>query len=243
MNLNFLKIPIAILACLLLYSCEPKRLGEEVLDLNDFSFSLSVSRLYENELKKESTKSYSSYCDTIFSERNGNKTVDAIKYFVDAEKPLVPLAKLKNVNFDILNSVADADDNLMMITGNAKVGFGAQMKLLKAFKEEHGKPIVIQHIPGFTSFTWRLKDRTIQLQCEMIPDYDNYSNKRDEYLNPFGGFLKTYNYEPNHQPEMFVYIFDFEKVKELENYVGFIPSSSGFKPYFYDYTENTKSPF
>jgi hypothetical protein len=240
MKLNFLKITIAILACLLLSSCEPKRLGEAVFDLNDFPFSLSVSHLYETELKKEHTKSYYSSSDTSFKDGNGRKKVEAIKYIVNAEQPTNPLAKLKNVSFNIVRAVADADDNLMMISGEAHSGFEAQLKLVEELKKEHGKPVVIQHISGFTTFTWRLSDRTIQIQCEMIPDYENFKNKRDEFLNPFGGFLKTDNFEPGHKPKVFFYIFNPEAVELLNEYVGFFSNTSGLKPYFYDYTENTK---
>lgn len=240
MKLNFLKIPIAILACLLLSSCEPKRLGEEVFDLNDFSFGLSVSRLYEYELKKDHTKGYYSSCDTVFKEDSERKKVEVIKYIVDAEKPANPLAKLKDVKFNLVRAIADADDNLLMIFGEAHCGFKEQLKLLEELKKEHGKPVVIQHISGFTTFTWRLGDRTIQVQCEMIPDYDNFKNKREEYLNPFGGFLKTDNFEPGHKPEVFFYIFNPKAVELLNDHIGFFSGMSGLKPYFYDYTENTK---
>ena len=235
---------VLLLAVLLLFSsCEPKRLGEEIFDLNDFSFGLSVSRLYETELQKEHTKSYYSSCDTSFKNDNGNNKVDVINYLVDAEKPTKPLAKLKNVSFNVIKSIAGAEDNLMMISGDAYCGFKDQMKLIAELKKEHGKPVVIQHVSGFTTFTWLLSDRTIQVQCEMIPDYNNYSNKKGEYLNPFGGFLKTDNYEPNHRPQVFFYIFNPEAIVLLNDHIGLINSVSGFKPYFYDYTKDTKVPY
>ncbi|WAC42654.1 hypothetical protein [Pedobacter sp. SL55] len=232
------------LAVLLFFSsCEPKRLGEETFDLNDFPFGLSVSRFYETELKKEHTKTYYSSCDTSFKDDSGNKQVEVITYLVDAEKPTQPLAKLKNVSFNVIKSIADAEDNLMMISGDAYCGFKDQMKLLEELKKEHGKPVVIQHISGFTTFTWRKRDRTVQIQCEMIPDQNNYYNKKGEYLNPFGGFLKTDNYEPNHRPRMFFYIFNPEAIELLNNHIGLTSSMSGFKPYFYDYTKDTKEPY
>ena len=236
------KISTVLLLAVLLFfsSCEPKRLGEETFDLNDFPFGLSVGRLYEHELKKHNTKSYYSSCDTVFKDDSGHKKVEVIKYIVDAEKPAAPIAKLKNVKFNLVRAIADADDNLMMISGEAYCGFKEQLKLLDGLKKEHGKPVVIQHISGFTTFTWLLSDKTIQVQCEMIPDYDNFKNKREDYLNPFGGFLKTDNFEPNHKPEIFFYIFDPKVLDLLNDHIGFFSSISGLKPYFYDYTENTK---
>lgn len=234
------KILLLLTAFLFFSACEPKRLGEETFDLNDFSFGLSVGRLYETELKKENTKSYYSSVDTTFKVDSEKKTVEVVKYIVNAEQPANPLAKLKNVKFNIVRALADADDNLMMISGEAKSGFEAQLKLIEELKKEHGKPVVIQHISGFTTFTWRLNDRTLQVQCEMIPDYDNFKNKREEYLNPFGGFLKTDNFEPGHKPEVFFYIFNPKAVELLNDHIGFFSGLSGLKPYFYDYTENTK---
>ena len=158
---------ILLLAVLLFFSsCEPKRLGEETFDLNDFPFGLSVSRFYETELKKEHIETYYSSCDTSFKDDNGNKKVEVITYLVDAEKPIHPLAKLKNVSFNVIRSIADAEDNLMMISGDAYCGFKDQMKLIEELKKEHEKPVVIQHVPGFTTFTWLLSDRT-QFRCNV----------------------------------------------------------------------------
>ncbi|RZL18649.1 MAG: hypothetical protein EOO96_26895 [Pedobacter sp.] len=88
-----------VISCvvLLLTSCQPKPLGEEVFDLNDFPLGLSVHGLYENELKKENTKSYYSYSDTSFATDNGVRTAQAIHYILDIEKPAQPIAKLKNI--------------------------------------------------------------------------------------------------------------------------------------------------
>lgn len=77
----------------------------------------------------------------------------------------------------------------------------------------------------------------------MIPDYDNYNSKRDGYLNPFGGFLRTDNFEPNHKPRVFFYIFNPETIETLNEHIGLASNMSGFKPYFYDYTKDTKVPY
>lgn len=243
-SLPYLKLFLITVSMLFFTSCEPKRLGEEVLDLNDFPIGLSVSRLYENELKKENSENYSSFSDTVFTYKEGEKKAVAVNYYVSAEKFLGKFAKLKNVSFYILNSISDVKDNLMMMSSETDCGFADQMKLINKLKKEHGKPIVKQHIASFTTFTWRLDDRTIQIQLEVIPDYENYKNKKEgEFLNPNGGFLKSDSYEPNHVYKMFVYIFDNDYIEELKEQIGFTQSLNGLKPYLYDYNEKTVSPY
>ncbi|RZL46551.1 MAG: hypothetical protein EOP00_14635 [Pedobacter sp.] len=240
---KFWSAKLLILAVLLFLfaSCEPKRLGEAVFDLNDFSFGLSVNRLYENELKKEISQKYSAYSDTVFNDKDGIRKAVAVKYLVSAEKSEGPFAKFKNVSFYNMQSLADVNDNLMMISADANCGYGDQMRLLHDLKKEYGKPVVKQHIVSFTSFTWRLDDRTIQIQLEVIPDYENDKNKKGDYLNPNGGFLKSDSYEPNHVYQMFIHIFDNDYIQELKEQ--YVYSENGHKPYLYDYDEKTVSPY
>ncbi|RZK57865.1 MAG: hypothetical protein EOO87_01840, partial [Pedobacter sp.] len=205
---KYLRLFSVAIFALIFASCEPKRLGEEVFDLNDFPLGLSVSRFYENELKKENSENYSSYSDTSFNYKDGNRKAVAVKYNVSADKSVGHFAKLKNISFYNLASVTDLKDNLMMMATEADCGFADQMKLINELTKKHGKPIVKQHIASFTTFTWLLDDRTIQVQCEMIPDYENYKNKIDDFLNPDGGFLKSDSYEPNHIWKVYLYIFN-----------------------------------
>lgn len=238
------KLFFIVISILLFASCEPKRLGEAIFDLNDFSFGLSVNRLYENELKKEISQKYSSYSDTIFNHKDGVRKAIAVKYLVSAEKSEEPFAKFKNVSFYNMESLADVNDNLMMISVDANCGYGDQVGLLNDLKAAYGKPVVKQHIASFTTFTWRLDDRTIQIQLEVIPDYENDKNKKKgDFLNPNGGFLKSDSYEPNHIYKMFVYIFDNDYIEELKEQIGFTQSLNGLKPYLYDYDEKTVSPY
>lgn len=129
----------------------------------------------------------------------------------------------------------------MMITAEENCGFGDQMKLIGELKVEYGKPIVKQHIASFTTFTWLLDDRTIQIQCEMIPDSDNYYNKKNDFLNPNGGFLRSDSYEQNHIWKVIVYVFNNDYMEQLREQYGY--SESGHKPYLYDYDTKTVSPF
>lgn len=239
------RILLCIGACilLLLASCQPKPLGEEVFDLNDFSFGLSVHGLYENELKKENTKSYYSYSDTSFVRENGVRTAKAINYILDVEKPAQPIAKLKNISFNNVKSIATVGDKLMMISGGASCGFKDQLNLIAELKKEYGKPVVIQHISSFTTFTWRLKDRVIQVQCEMIPDYNNYEHRKGEFLNPDGGFLKSDSYEPNHVWKAYVYVYNEDYKKQLYDEISLLSDMNGLRPYLYDNTEKTINPF
>jgi len=246
MKINFVKIlKLSWLATLifLFSSCQPKRLGEAVFDLNDFSFGLSVSRFYESELKKENSEKVSSYSDTSYSNESGKSKAVAVRYIVSAEKLDKPFAKLKNINFYNLKSVSDINDNLMMISAEASCGFGEQIRLVSDLTKEHGEPVVKQHISSFTSFTWLVGDRTIQAQCEMIPAYENDKNKRGDFLNPNGGFLKSDSYEPNHVWKMLIYIFNDKYTAQLTEEMSFIENMSGLKPYFYDYTGDTKARF
>lgn len=236
------KVSIIVILLCLFSSCEPKRLGEAVFDLNDFSLGLSVNRLYENELKKKISLKYSAYSDTVFNHKDGIRKAISVKYIVSAEKSEGPFAKFKNVSFYNMQSLADVNDNLMMISTDANCGYGDQMRLLSDLKKEYGKPVVKQHIASFTTFTWRLDDRTIQIQLEVIPDYENYNNKKKgDFLNPNGGFLKSDSYEPNHVYKMFVYIFNNDYTDELKDQ--YFYSENGNKPYLYDYDEKTVSPY
>lgn len=236
------KLFLIVISILLFTSCEPKRLGEAVFDLNDFSFGLSVNRLYENELKKKISLKYSSYSDTIFNDKNGIRKAVAVKYLVSAEKSEGPFAKFKNASFYNMESVSDVNDNLMKISAKADCGYGDQMRLLDDLKAAYGKPVVKQHIASFTTFTWRLDDRTIQIQLEVIPDYENDKNKKNgDFLNPNGGFLKSDSYEPNHIYKMFIHIFNNDYIQDLKEQ--YLYSENGHKPYLYDYDEKTVSPY
>jgi len=240
---KFWSTKLLLIAALLfsVASCEPKRLREAVFDLNDFSFGLSVNRLYENELKKEISLKYSAYSDTVFNYKQGIQKAVAVKYLVSSVKSEGPFAKFKNVSFYNMQSLADVNDNLMMISADAKCGYGDEIRLLNDLKAAYGKPVVKQHIASFTSFTWRIDDRTIQIQLEVIPDYENDKNKKSDYLNPNGGFLKSDSYEPNHVSQMFIHIFDNDFIQELKEQYSY--AENGHKPYFYDYDEKTVSPY
>lgn len=87
------------------------------------------------------------------------------------------------------------------------------------------------------------KDRVIQVQCEMIPDYNNYEQRKGDFLNPEGGFLKSDSYEPSHVWKAYVYIFNEDYVKQLYDQIGLISDTNGLKPYLYDNTEKTVNPF
>ena len=240
---KFLNAKFFVIGVLLFFfaSCEPKRLGEGILDLDDFPIGLSVSRLYENELKKENSAKYSSYSDTVFNYKDGEKKAVSVKFSLSADKSLGKFAKLKNISFYNLVSITDLRDNLMMMSTETDCGFADQMKLLSELKRQYGKPIVKQHIASFTTFTWLLDDRTIQVQCEMIPDHENYKNKIGDFLNPEGGFLKSDSYEPNHIWKVYLHIFNNDYVDALKD--EYFYSENGHRPYLYDYDEKAVSPY
>jgi len=228
-------------------SCKPdKQLGDGIFDLNDFSFSINAAHLYEKPLKGQITDNYFSQVDTSFNTAEGDyhKSVVGIHYIMNINKEIDTIGKLKNVYFFKVESVTDAKQNLMMVSAEGNADFRQQLSLIKQLLVEYGKPKVIQHISGFTTFTWRLSDRIIQINAEMIPDYENDKNAKEGFLNPNGGFLKTDHYEKDHVAKIFAYIFNIDHEELLGKYAGQWQISNDYStPYLNDANKTVASPF
>ncbi|MBB6236126.1 hypothetical protein HDC90_000732 [Pedobacter sp. AK013] len=239
-----MKLRFIIIILLFFISCKPKPLGDEIFDLNDFSFNLNAAHLYEKSLKREINDNYFAQVDTSFNAGDDHKNVLGIHYIININKEADTLAKLKNVYFFKMESVTDAKENLMMVSAEGNADFKQQMSLIKQLMAEYGKPKVIQHISGFTTFTWRLSDRIIQINGEMIPDYENDKNSKDGFLNPDGGFLKTDNYEKDHVAKIFAYVFNIDHEELLEKYAEQWKISNDYStPYLHDANKMITSPF
>jgi len=228
-------------------SCKPdKQLGNGIFDLNDFSFSINAAYLYEKPLKGQITDNYFSQVDTSFNTAGGDdhKSVVGIHYIMNINKEIDTIGKLKNVYFFKVESVTDTKQNLMMVSAEGNADFRQQLSLIKQLIVEYGKPKVIQHISGFTTFTWRLSDRIIQINAEMIPDYENDKNAKEGFLNPNGGFLKTDHYEKDHVAKIFAYIFNIDHEELLGKYAGQWQISNDYStPYLNDANKTVVSPF
>jgi|GEM_PF-4333999 len=186
----FTKITL-IIFLIIFESCQGQVYDENIVDLKSFNLKTNISKFYAKSLNRENIKitNENQYIvkDTITEydiDWNGNRDeIFGTHYRVISYSESDTVAKYSNVNFFLVESMVNEQNELMILNAKTESNSNKINKLISDLNIEFNKkPEINQNDSGFFYYrilTWRNESKLVKLVTDVKLDFSNIEIDED----------------------------------------------------------------